>query len=197
MYCAMCHGALGTGDGPLAEELKRQGQRPAALNDRARLERLGRARLTHVIRKGGAHTGRSNLMPPWGRTFDRALTGEIAGFVLALSDTQRGSTAEVIRKFLASPPGVTGRGRELFVFYCAICHGESGKGDGRLADTLSARNWIRPRDLSDSAYFAHLKDQHIFASVTYMPAWDYALPAEQIRGLLSYVRAISHTNPRP
>lgn len=206
-YCAMCHGAFGAGDGPLAEELKRQGARvPAALNNRARLDRLGRAGLIHVITEGGAHTGRSNLMPPWGRTLDRTLIDQIADFVLVLPDIQPGPTAEVIRQFLSSPPGVQERGRELFVFYCTSCHGDYGKGDGRLADTLWARNRIRPRNLTDSSYFAHLSDEQIFATVslggahmgksTYMPAWSYTLPPGQIRDLLGYVRAISHTSPR-
>src|SRR5436305_1242866 len=77
-YCGMCHGAFGAGDGPLAGELKKQGARgPAVLNDRKRLDALGRAGLIEVISKGGGHTGRSNLMPPWGNTLDQQLIGEV------------------------------------------------------------------------------------------------------------------------
>ena len=205
-YCAMCHGSFGAGDGPLAGDLKHEGaRRPAVLNDRARLDYLGRRGIIEVITKGGAHTGRSNIMPPWGESLDPTLIGEIADFVLMMPDIKPGPTTEVIQQFLSSPPGVPERGRELFVFYCTACHGLHGKGDGLYADTLWARNKIRPRNLTDSSYFAGISDQQIYATVsmggahmgksTYMPAWGFTIPPAQIRDLLSYVRAISHTHP--
>jgi cytochrome c oxidase cbb3-type subunit 3 len=173
------------------------------LNDRARLNYLGRKGIIDVITRGGAHTGRSNIMPPWGESLDPVLIGEIADFVLSLPDFKPGPTTEVIQQFLSSPPGVAARGRELFVFYCTACHGEKGKGDGRYADTLGVRNAIRPRNLTDSTYIAQLSDQRIYATLSlggshmgrsgYMPAWGLTIPPAQIRDLLSYVRAISHT----
>jgi len=73
-YCAMCHGESGEGDGPLAAELQRlSGTRPAHLNDRARLAEIGRDEIVRVITRGGAHTKRSNLMPPWGEKLDATL----------------------------------------------------------------------------------------------------------------------------
>ena len=66
-HCAMCHGDGGAGDGELASGLQHKaGVSPANLTDRGRLERLGRAGVRNVITRGGAHTGRSNLMPAWG-----------------------------------------------------------------------------------------------------------------------------------
>jgi mono/diheme cytochrome c family protein len=131
------------------------------------------------------------------------LIGEIADFVLVLPDIKPGPTAEVIQQFLSSPPGVPARGRELFVFYCTACHGNLGKGDGRYADTLWARNQIRPRNLTDSTYFAQVSDQRIYATLSlggghmgksaYMPSWSHVISPAQIQDLVSYVRAISHT----
>ncbi|MEO8077639.1 MAG: cytochrome c [Acidobacteriota bacterium] len=39
---------------------------------------------------------------------------------------------------------VPGAGRDLFVFYCASCHGRGGKGDGRAATALK----VPPPDLT-------------------------------------------------
>ncbi len=203
-YCGMCHGAYGAGDGPLAADLQKQGARgPAVLNNGARLKVLGRDGIISVITKGGAHTGRSNLMPPWGETLDKQLIGEIADYVLTLPDFKPGPTAEVVKQYLAAPPGVPARGRELFVFHCTACHGPYGKGDGTFADTLWARHQIRPRNLTDSTYFAHKTDQELFSTITlggahmgksmYMPAWNYTFQPAQVKDLLAYVRAISHT----
>jgi mono/diheme cytochrome c family protein len=203
-YCGMCHGAYGAGDGPMAADLVKQGARgPAVLNNKPRLDQLGRDGLINVISRGGAHTGRSNLMPPWGERLDEQLIANIADFILTLPDLKPGPTTEVIQQFLQAPPGSPVEGRRLFVFYCTACHGPQGKGDGPSADTLWARNKIRPRDLTDSTYFKTKKDQEIYATVSlggghmgksvYMPAWTASLTTEQLKDLLSYVRTISHT----
>jgi mono/diheme cytochrome c family protein len=203
-YCGMCHGAYGAGDGPMAAELVKQGARgPAALNDRARLDRLGRDGIINVITKGGGHTGRSNLMPPWGETLDRGMIGEIADYVIGLPDFKPGPTTEVIQQYLSAPPGVPEQGRLLFVFYCTACHGAYGKGDGTFADTLWTRHQVRPRNLTDSTYFAQKTDQELYAIVslggghmgksTFMPVWNRTFPPAQIKDLIAYVRAISHT----
>jgi len=207
-YCGMCHGAYGEGNGPVAGDFKKGGARgPAVLNDRKRLDELGRNGLVDVISKGGAHTGRSNLMPPWGQTLDKGLIGEIADYVLTLPDFKPGPTAEVVKEYLAAPPSVPEQGRELFVFHCTACHGAYGKGDGTFADTLWVRHQIRPRNLTDSTYFAQKTDQELYATVSlggahmgksmYMPSWSYTFPPAQIKDLVAYVRAISHTATKP
>jgi len=203
-YCAMCHGEWGNGDGPLAAELAKQGgSGPAVLNLKERLKQIGRSEVVEVIVKGGGHTGRSNLMPPWGEKLDTKLIGEVADFVMTLPDVKPGPTTEVIEQYLKAPPGSSDEGRRLFVFYCTACHGPQGKGDGTFADSLWARNQIRPRDLTDSTYFATRTDQELYSLVAlggghmgksnYMPAWTASLAPAQISDLLTYVRTISRT----
>jgi cbb3-type cytochrome c oxidase subunit III len=207
-YCGMCHGAYGAGDGPMSGDLVKQGARgPAVLNNKARLTQLGREGLIDVISKGGGHTGRSNLMPPWGETLDRQMIGEIADYVLSLPDFKPGPTAEVIQQYLAAPAGVPAQGRELFVFHCTACHGPYGKGDGTFADTLWVRHQIRPRNLTDTAYLSQKTDQELFAAISlggghmgksmFMPAWNYTFQPAQIKDLIAYVRSISNTKSKP
>jgi len=206
--CAMCHGAWGEGDGPLAAQLAEQGvTKPAILNDRARLDEIGKAEVVQVIRTGGGHTGRSNLMPPWeGRLSEEAID-EIADFVMTIPDLSPGVPDATIHAYLTAPPGTPEEGHRLFVFHCTACHGPQGKGDGMLADTLRARNHISPRDLTDSLYISKLTDQDLFVAVslggahikksTFMPSWSVSLSPAQIKDLVAYVRAISHTPSRP
>jgi mono/diheme cytochrome c family protein len=76
-----------------------------------------------------------------------------------------------------------------------------------MADTLWARNRIRPRNLTDSTYFATKTDQEIFATISlggahfhksgYMPMWSVSLSPAQIKDLISYIRTISHTTSKP
>jgi mono/diheme cytochrome c family protein len=57
-----------------------------------------------------------------------------------------------------SVSGGDGSGRELFVAYCASCHGTSGRGDGPAADVFRTR----PADLTKLA----AKTNGIFAADT-------------------------------
>lgn len=205
--CAMCHGEWGEGDGPLAPELKKQaGVTPAQLNDPKRLDELGRPEVVRVITLGGAHTHRSNLMPPWGNRLPASVINEIADFVMALPSLKPGIPRATIEKYLQAPPGTPAQGRKLFVVYCTMCHGPNGKGDGFLADTLFARHNVRPRNLTDSVYFARKTDRELYVTVAlggsytrhsvFMPAWGVTLSPGQIQSLVIYVRSISGASPR-
>jgi len=112
-----------------------------------------------------------------------------------------------IEKYLQAPPGVPAEGRKLFVYYCSGCHGLAGKGDGVYAKTLRVRNKVWPRNLTQTAYFEKKTDQDIYVVValggghagksTMMPAWTASLAPDQIKHLVSYVRVLSKTSPRP
>ena len=207
-YCAMCHGEAGAGDGPLAADLKQQNVTvPAHLNDRARLDEIGRGGVITVIDKGGAHTGRSNLMPAWGEKLEPALIDSIADYVMVLPELKPGIPSATIAKYLAAPPGVSEDGRRVFVYYCSGCHGSQGKGDGFSAEALRMKHNIRPRNLTDSVYFAPKSDQQLYETVAlggghmgksvFMPAWTYTLKPGQIKDLVAYIRVLSRTTPNP
>lgn len=207
-YCAMCHGDHGAGDGPLAADLaRREGAKPAHLDDAARLEKLGSQGVRKVITRGGAHTGRSNLMPEWGQHLAPGVVADIAEYVMVLPRLNPGIPAATIAKYLAAPPGSPAEGRTLFVRFCSGCHGPQGKGDGFNADTLRVRHKIRPRNLTETAYFAKKTDRDLYATIAlggghmgksaFMPGWTYRLEPAQIKDLVSYVRAISKTPAQP
>ena len=207
-YCAMCHGVWGEGDGPLASQLEREGGvQPAVLNDPVRLAELGKAQIVQIIRLGGGRTHRSNLMPPWGEKLQPEVIGQIADYVMALPDRKPGIPRATVEQYLQAHPGAPERGRKLFVFYCTMCHGPYGKGNGFLADTLWERHHVRPRDLTDSLYFAPKSDREMFVTVSlggmytghsvYMPGWGVKLSPSEIKDVVTYVRAISKTRSRP
>ena len=206
--CAMCHGERGAGDGPLSGELmKEAGAKPARLNDAARLTQLGREGVRRVIVAGGGHTARSNLMPAWGEKLGPKLADDVTDFVMSLPGLTPGAPTATIEKYLQAPPGTPAEGRRLFVYYCSGCHGLSGQGDGVYAKTLRVRNKVWPRNLTQTPYFAKKTDQDIYVVVALggghagkspmMPAWTVTLTPAQIKDLVSYIRVISKTQPRP
>jgi mono/diheme cytochrome c family protein len=162
--------------------------------------------VAHVIERGGAHTGRSNLMPAWSERLAADEIERIADFVMALPDLHHEVPSSILTRYLEAPPGASEDGRKLFVMMCSACHGPYGHGDGRFADTLWARNKIRPRDLTDSVYFASKTDREVFAIISlgggffhkspFMPVWEISLSPAQINDLVAYIRSISRTAPR-
>lgn len=84
MYCALCHGETGAGDGPGAAPLPPP--KPRALNDKAYMETLSDAHIFKVIKEGGASVGKSMFMTAWGGILktDEAVH-DVAAYVRSLA----------------------------------------------------------------------------------------------------------------
>ncbi len=111
------------------------------------------------------------------------------------------------------------KGRKLFGYYCAHCHGEKGNGKGYNAPNLDPH----PRDLTDrvEAYMADATNEDVFLAIknglagvvwpdgtikpgmvydeeygfgsTLMPYWGNTLSDEEIWALVAFVRTL-HSN---
>jgi len=93
------------------------------------------------------------------------------------------------------------QGAFLYNRYCAVCHGQEGKGDGFNAFNLDPR----PRDLSDSTYMRALSDDQIVQTISgggrsvnhspLMPAYGWTLKKQQIRHVASFIRSLTGLRP--
>ncbi|MDO8445793.1 MAG: c-type cytochrome [Deltaproteobacteria bacterium] len=88
------------------------------------------------------------------------------------------------------------QGRKLFVTYCYLCHGTSGKGDGPLSSKLK----VPPADLTDNARVGKRTDVELFGIIQGgkhdlvtkdMPKWGKVILGPQIEALVAYVRFLS------
>lgn len=92
------------------------------------------------------------------------------------------------------------QGKHLFEYYCAVCHGVSGRGDGLNADHLGD---VHPTDLTESG-IDKLDDEEIYETIEgggaaidisyYMPPWGNVFSPEQINDLVAYIRTLSEAN---
>lgn len=207
-HCAMCHGDHGRGDGELAPALRaRAGVRVADLTDSIRIGRLDRAGVRSTVVLGGAHTGRSNLMPAWGEQLTAQELEDVVGYVAELPRVEESGWPASLRASLAPPPGTASAGQTIFLHQCSACHGLEARGDGPLSTSLIAQRHVHPRNLTDSTYVATKTDRDLFAVISrgggpmgksnYMPHWSGYLTTTQINDLVSYVRKVSHTKTRP
>jgi mono/diheme cytochrome c family protein len=103
---------------------------------------------------------------------------------------------------------VVSKGRRLFMYYCADCHGESGMGDGYNAENLDPE----PRDLTDSEdkYLTGFTNEELFETLNRdlntpingrfipvtMPTFKYTLSESKMWSIVAYVRTL-HPNDAP
>ena len=206
-YCAMCHGPRGAGDGEVAATLKRSNIVVPRLDDGVRLARIGRPGVLRVITEGGAHTGRSNVMPEWSGLVGESLAASLADYVMGLSGGIPEQNAATLQRYLHSPAGTPEEGRATYVYRCSACHGPGGRGDGPSGEMLRRKHGARPRDLTDSRYLRTRTDRDLYFAISlggghlgksqFMPSWDNDLTPAQIKSLVAYLRQISRTPARP
>lgn len=92
-------------------------------------------------------------------------------------------------------------GHDVFVHYCATCHGDAGAGDGFNAYNLDPR----PRDLSDPAFQKKKTDAELADTVrrggagvglsNLMPPWGKTLSERQVDEVVLYMRGLRKSAP--
>jgi mono/diheme cytochrome c family protein len=103
----------------------------------------------------------------------------------------------LIAVFLPEPPPPPGAPhvQQLYMSFCASCHGPSGSGSWRSTLFL-----IRPGNLADRSRMRGLTDQYFFDLIKHggapigkpgMPGFSFHLTDAEIEELVAYVRSLS------
>lgn len=87
-------------------------------------------------------------------------------------------------------------GKDNFIANCSPCHGETGKGDGPLAETLG--EGVKARNLSDAKLLSNRTDEFLFKVIKSggvavglsesMPSWKETFTDAQIKQIIHHVR---------
>jgi high-affinity iron transporter len=91
--------------------------------------------------------------------------------------------------------GTASDGQGVFKKYCAVCHGESGAGDGPAAAKMKQK----PRNLGDKAIMAKISDEQILKAINEgiktegaaMPPFAKKLSDADKKAVVSYVRSLT------
>lgn len=94
-------------------------------------------------------------------------------------------------------------GGEVYGHYCAICHGESGGGDGFNAYNVTAAFGVSPTAFGDSASFHALNADTALAMIraggaavgrsAAMPPWGNTLTAGEIVDVWQYIGSLARS----
>jgi mono/diheme cytochrome c family protein len=89
------------------------------------------------------------------------------------------------------------KGRSLYEYYCALCHGKTGKGNGFNSYVLSKP----PRNFTDRARMATLSDSRIKKTILEggaamglspdMPPWGGVLTEKKASDLTAFIRTLA------
>lgn len=126
-------------------------------------------------------------------------TGTISIFLFAGLIAFSGAAISA-EKFKANPGSNatwTGEGGlDNFIGTCAPCHGEGGKGDGMLAESLG--EGVKARDLTDAKYLSTKTDDELFKVVKFggasvklsdaMPPQKDTFTDAEIKQIIQYMR---------
>lgn len=204
--CFYCHGDLQDGQGMFADGLN---PRPANFRDVGTIAQLQEAYLFWRIATGGPGlppegTPWNSAMPVWQEMLKEDDVWNVimflydrVGQVPRMWDKRMSEAATSMRDKIEAQRAKMG-GKELYGFYCSVCHGEQGAGNGLAAKFL----YPAPRDFTEGLFKYKTSppkttpptDDDIFNTVAHglpgtgMPAWGSLLSDAQIRSLVAVVK---------
>jgi len=203
--CFYCHGDLLSGKGPYASGFN---PLPANFQDVGTIAQLQEAYLFWRITTGGPGlpvegTPWNSAMPVWHEMLNEE---EVWNIITFLYDYVGHVPRMWDQKISREVTGIKDRlqkqrsnmqGKDLYDFRCAVCHGDTGTGDGVAAEFM----YPKPRDFSLGLFKYKTspsgkmpKDKDLFDTIkqglsgTSMPGWSSLLSDKQIQSLIPVIK---------
>lgn len=104
------------------------------------------------------------------------------------------AAAAAVKNPVKSTPASVAAGKKLYDTQCATCHGESGKGDGKMA---AAMNPPKPSDLTDASWKHGSTDGEIFTLIrdgakgTGMRGYAARMKPDDMWNVVNYMRTLA------
>lgn len=183
--CALCHGGAGAGDGTLPSSVEGYPDTSLLESSLATLPAIREA-----VVWGGSTGKQSPLSPPWGDELTWSEIESVSLFTEVLLSNPNSAKALLAQASDNSSKEMEHLGRSLFESRCALCHGQYGEGNGRMAKVIKNPP---PYNLTKSVVPEHyLKmiitngGESVGRSVQ-MPPWKDEFTGEQIDAVISYI----------
>jgi len=108
--------------------------------------------------------------------------------------------AAAIKNPIKATPDSIAAGKKIYDTQCTNCHGASGKGDGKMAESITSGP--KPSDLSDAQWKHGSTDGEIFTLIrdgskgTGMRGYAARMKTDDIWNVVNYLRTLGPTPPK-
>lgn len=187
--CALCHGSFGMGEGPLPLALKNY-PRTNLLDPRYPTDE---ASLRQQIIWGGSKGDMNPLSPPWGNELTWTQMESTIQFIQQLRADTGQSVALLKRLNAEQTPVDIETGRNIYQGRCAICHGKTGKGDGRMAKIIKNPppfNLTLSRAPDSYLHEFISKGGEAMGRSYRMPPWGEELSKPELESVIGYIKTL-------
>ena len=189
--CVLCHDQSGDGNGLLPSSMLYL-DKPNLLNSKYSNDKHS---LRYIIVWGGMENKMRTFSPPWGNTLTWSEVESVILFIQYLREHNDLAVKLLNNVVLTSTTDIES-GKIIFNRRCAICHNESGHGNGRIAKALLGPV---PSDLTKS----QLKDKDLKQIIRHggksvsrsvgMPPWESELSEAELESVVHYIKTFRHT----
>jgi mono/diheme cytochrome c family protein len=186
--CVLCHNQNGDGEGLLPASMLFL-EKPNLLDSKYSDDEHS---LRYIIVWGGMENKMSTFSPPWGDTLTWAEIESVILFINYLREHNKEAVRLLSNFVLTSKPDIKA-GETIFQRRCSICHGESGRGDGRIAKSLKGHvvfNLTKSRLIDRDLKKIISQGGKGVARSEGMPAWGDVLTDGEIDSLVLFLKTL-------
>lgn len=183
--CSLCHGNDGMGEGILPLSL---GDYPDTNLARPKFATTHQE-LRNAVFWGGMFTDMSELSPPWGDELSCEELDSVVRFIEVLRDDQSEALALLDGVEVATRPSAK-LGKLVYEGRCALCHGASGEGDGKMSRIItSPPPFNLTRSVMPTAYLERIIGEGgaALGRSPQMPPWQDSLSDAELASVIAYL----------
>ena len=188
LYCTLCHGPNGMGEGVLSILIDEYPE--TSLITKPKL--TTKESLIALIKNGGKASGVSEFMPPWQDELGQSAIRDVVDFILLLRREPQ-IAADLVRIESENDLSESSKGRLVYQSYCSKCHGSDGSGNGKMRKII---NNPPPSDLTRSiANIEYLRliiaeGGNVIGRSGQMPPWKDELSNQEILSVAKYLMTL-------
>ena len=184
--CVLCHGQSGNGEGLLPVSLLYL-DKPDLLNSKYSANEHS---LRYIIIWGGMENKMNIFSPPWGKTLTWSEIESLIIFIKYLRE-ENDKAVKLLNNIIITNVRDIKAGKTIYQNRCAICHGKSGDGNGRIAQAIKAPT---PYNLTQSS-LPDIQLKQIISKggkavsrSSGMPPWESELSTAEIESVIEYIK---------
>ncbi|EGW54347.1 c-type cytochrome [Candidatus Endoriftia persephone] len=186
--CSLCHGDVGMGEGVLPLALKNY-PKTNLMEPRYGVDKKS---LQEIVIWGGSKKAMHDYSPPWGDELTWTEIESVVMFVQYLH-TETEQAVAMLRKLESSKSISLKLGSNIYQGRCAICHGKTGEGNGRMAKIIKNPppfNLTLSRAPDEYLHQIISKGGEKMSRSYRMPPWGDELSEPELQSVIQYIKTL-------